>query len=118
MTSVVASRYAVVIHAMCETPPRSPTMVGMAVETIVWSSAAMSMPASRAEKMMLIRRRVRTIGGGLSEIGACKRELLGRTGPVPQGTARGSAGSVGDGQSGGQRVPGLGDEVGQRGGEV
>src|SRR4051794_33735630 len=64
MTRVVASRYAVVTHAMCDTPPRSPTMVGIAVETIVWSRAAMSMPASRAEKMRLIRRRVSTMGAG------------------------------------------------------
>ena len=38
--TVVASRYAVITQAMCEPPLRSPTMVGSAVDTIVWSSAA------------------------------------------------------------------------------
>jgi hypothetical protein len=46
-------------------------MVGIAVETIVWSSAAMSIPASSAEKIRLTRRRVRTIGGGAEASGAC-----------------------------------------------
>src|SRR3954447_24264182 len=101
MTRVVASRYAVFIQAMCETPPRSPTIVGIAVETMVWSRAAMSMPASSAEKMMLIRRRVRTIGGAdMSVGGACKRCLLGRA-AVPR--ARGTGGADDVGRSGGGR---------------
>src|SRR3954451_7158113 len=76
---------------MWATPPRSPTMVGIDVATIVWSSAAMSMPASRAEKIRLIRRLVRTIGGGLSGSGAGKRALLGRAGPAPPGGGAGGA---------------------------
>ena len=32
---VAASRYAVTTHERCEMPPRSPTIVGSAVETIV-----------------------------------------------------------------------------------
>src|SRR3954454_24220022 len=109
---------------MCETPPRSRTMVGMAVETIVWSSAAMSMPASRAEKIRLIRRRVRTIGGGaVSRGGACTKGLRGRS-TVPRVRATGGADGVGrSGRSGrwgrkagGQDVPRLVDEVGERGG--
>src|SRR3954451_21839772 len=63
MTRVLASRYAVVTQAMCDTPPRSPTMVGIAVETIVWSRLDTSIPASSAAKMTLMRRRVRTSGG-------------------------------------------------------
>src|SRR3954468_17790525 len=54
---------------MWETPPRSPTMVGIAVETMVWSRLDMSMPASRAEKIRLIRRRVSTIGGAAGSVG-------------------------------------------------
>src|SRR3954462_4752787 len=126
MTSVVASRYAVVIHAMCETPPRSPTMVGIAVETIVWSRAAMSMPASRAPKITLIRRRVRTIGvapgSADSVVGASNctpHELDGATGawcrvlrggrrcpPVVRGSAAGRRR-----EAGGQQVPGLVEEI-------
>ena len=30
---------------MCSTPPKSPTIVGSAVETIVWSRAASAIPA-------------------------------------------------------------------------
>jgi len=37
MPTVIASVYAVMTHAMCSTPDRSPTMVGRAVATIVWS---------------------------------------------------------------------------------
>ena len=35
VTIVDASRYAVTTHERCSTPPRSPTIVGSAVETIV-----------------------------------------------------------------------------------
>jgi hypothetical protein len=37
---VEASRYAVTTHERCCRPPRSPTIVGSAVATIVWSSEA------------------------------------------------------------------------------
>src|SRR3954447_9993366 len=83
---------------MWATPPRSPTMVGIDVATIVWSSAAMSMPASRAEKIRLIRRLVRTIGGGLSGSGAGKRALLGRAGPGPRGRRGGGLSGSGAGK--------------------
>ena len=43
-------------QAMWAPPPRSPTMVGRAVETIVWSSAASSMPSIRAPMMSSTRR--------------------------------------------------------------
>src|SRR6478736_3627386 len=56
ITIVVARMYAVVIHTWCETPPSSPTMVGMAVDTIVWSRLDSSIPAMRAEKMIQMRR--------------------------------------------------------------
>ena len=52
---VVASKYAVVIHVWCSTPPSLPTMVGMAVETMVWSRLESIIPAIRAEKMIQIR---------------------------------------------------------------
>src|SRR5919112_3513733 len=82
MTRVVASRYAVVTQAMCETPPRSPTIVGIAVETMVWSRLETSIPAISAAKTRLIRRRVRTNGGASSVavgVGACTG-LLGSAG--------------------------------------
>ena len=37
---VVASRYAVITQDRWFSPPRSPTIVGRAVDTMVWSSAA------------------------------------------------------------------------------
>ena len=40
--------YAVTTQDRCERPPRSLTMVGSAVETIVWSSAASSMASMSA----------------------------------------------------------------------
>ena len=55
--TVVASRYEVMTQAMCEPPPRSPTIVGSAVDTIVWSSAASIMPHMSAPMMRRMRRR-------------------------------------------------------------
>ena len=49
--TVAASRYAVMTQAMCEPPFRSPTIVGSAVETMVWSSAASSIPSISAPMM-------------------------------------------------------------------
>ena len=54
--TVVASRYAVITQAMCDPPLRSPTIVGSAVDTMVWSSAASSMPSIRAPMIRKIRR--------------------------------------------------------------
>src|SRR3712207_8878639 len=91
---------------MCETPPRSPTMVGIAVETMVWSRLETSIPAISAEKMRLIRRRVRTNSGASSvavRVGSCT-ELLG------------SAGC--GGQAAGEYVPRLVDEAGEGVGEA
>src|SRR3954462_12877272 len=95
MTRVLASRFAVVTQAMCDTPPRSPTMVGIAVETIVWSRLDTSMPASSAAKMTLMRRRVRTSGGAAT--GALGMVLLKRRAVV---TGRGG-GWVALGEGGG-----------------
>src|SRR3954464_9843453 len=53
----MASRYAVTTHDRCSRPPRSPTIVGSAVETIVWSSAASSMTSISA--LMTTRTRPR-----------------------------------------------------------
>ena len=50
---VSASRYAVTTQDRWEAPPRSPTMVGSAVPTIVWSSAASSMPTATVTKTAL-----------------------------------------------------------------
>src|SRR3954451_8543647 len=54
--AVDASRYAVTTQERCCRPPRSATMVGRAIETMVWSSAARSMPRSRAPRMSQRRR--------------------------------------------------------------
>src|SRR5215212_4725872 len=94
---------------MWETPPRSPTMVGIAVETMVWSRAAVSMPARRAPKIVLIRRRVRTIGvapdAADSVVGASNCTPQGKDGaagaaPVerPGGAGSAKADDVRDGQ--------------------
>ena len=45
-------------QAMWEPPLRSPTIVGSAVDTIVWSSAASSMPSMSAPMMSRMRRRL------------------------------------------------------------
>ena len=42
---------------MCPAPPRSPTIVGSAVDTIVWSRAASSIPSTTVTKTRFIRRR-------------------------------------------------------------
>src|SRR3712207_9433079 len=85
---------------MCETPPRSPTIVGIAVETIVWSRLETSIPAISAEKTRLIRRRVRTNGGASS-------------GAVGVGACTGLLGSAGvGGQVAGEYVPRLVDAAG------
>src|SRR6185503_9835701 len=42
VTAVTASRYAVTTHDRCSSPPSSLTIVGSAVDTIVWSSDASS----------------------------------------------------------------------------
>ena len=55
VTIVDARRYAVTTHERCSIPPRSPTMVGNAVETIVWSSAASSRTRTSAEKITRMR---------------------------------------------------------------
>src|SRR3954454_11108588 len=47
-------------HERWPAPPRSPTMVGRAVETIVWSSAASSIPPSTVANTRFIRRRSST----------------------------------------------------------
>jgi hypothetical protein len=54
----------VVIQTWWSTPPSSPTMVGIAVETMVWSRLDRSMPAMSAEKMIQMRRCVSRSGAG------------------------------------------------------
>ena len=54
---VSASRYAVTTQDRCPAPPRSPTIVGSAVATMVWSSAASRRPSRIVPKMTLICRR-------------------------------------------------------------
>src|SRR5437764_1209772 len=54
VTTVWASRNALVTHASRLSPPRSETMVGSAVATIVWSSAASSNTSIRPAKRGMV----------------------------------------------------------------
>src|SRR5688500_6583636 len=98
----------------------------------------MSMPASRAPKIVLIRRRVRTIGAAPvaadSVVGASNCTPQGKGGaagaaPIerPAGArcfskaddgVRGRSGTRRGGQACGECVPRLVEEIGERGGEV
>src|SRR5437016_411432 len=70
--TVAASKYEVTTQERWLRPPRSPTIVGSAVETIVWSSAARNMPSISATKTM---RRARPRSGA-SVAGALIRPTL------------------------------------------
>ena len=48
---VCRSRKPVITHDMCSTPPSSPTMVGRAVEKIIWPSELISIDRIRAAKI-------------------------------------------------------------------
>src|SRR5580692_3610811 len=61
--TVEASRYAVITHDRCDNPCRSPAIVGSAVATIVWSSAASNIPSSNAPMITSTRRCAKTGGG-------------------------------------------------------
>ncbi len=54
--AVEARMYAVTTQEMCDRPCRSPAMVGSAVATMVWSSAASSRPSSSAPMITSSRR--------------------------------------------------------------
>src|SRR3954471_13588218 len=53
--TVAPRRYAVTTHESWSIPPRSPTIVGSAVATIVWSSEASSIASSRPAKVSAVR---------------------------------------------------------------
>jgi hypothetical protein len=53
---VDVSRYAVITQERWFSPPSSPTIVGSAVATTVWSIEARSIPSMRPEKMIRISR--------------------------------------------------------------
>src|SRR3954464_8273679 len=57
IVTVAASRYAVTTHERRSMPPSSPTIVGSAVETIVWSSDASSITSIRPLTTTRMRRR-------------------------------------------------------------
>ena len=70
--AVEASRYAVTTQDRWDSPCRSPAIVGSAVATIVWSSAASSMPSSSAPMMISTRRRPSVTGPvGAGEVAVC-----------------------------------------------
>ena len=77
--TVEANRYAVTTQVRWDAPCRSPTMVGRAVDTMVWSSAARNMPSSSAPMMMSTRRRGRSrVGAG----GAAAEAWAGRSSAI------------------------------------
>lgn len=76
VATVSASRYAVTTHDMCAAPPRSDTIVGSAVPTIVWSSAASSMPSTIVAKTMLRRRLSSTGGPGAPAAGGAASSVI------------------------------------------
>src|SRR5919204_3170767 len=73
--TVDASRYDVTTHERWFRPPRSPTIVGNAVETIVWSSAARNMPSISAAKTVQSARPVRRPSSGTFPLLHCAVEL-------------------------------------------
>src|SRR6478752_6595261 len=119
MTIAIARMYAVTTQPWCSTPLSSPTIVGIAVPTIDWSSDDMNMPAMSAPKMSQTVRGVRTISGlsVASAAGAamamretsfyrCVRATVSTSGDVVVRRV-GGAGSVGDDR------PQLGDHRGE-----
>lgn len=60
-------------QAWCSTPSSSPTIVGMAVDTIVWSKVARNIAAMSAEKMRAIVFLFKTIGAFSA---VCVAELM------------------------------------------
>ena len=66
VTTVTARRYAVTTQERCSSPPSSPTIVGSAVETIVWSSDASSITSISP----LTTRRIDRRSAGRSAIGS------------------------------------------------
>src|SRR3954470_24469510 len=55
IVTVAARRYAVTTHERRSMPPSSPTIVGRAVDTIVWSSDARSIASRRPENVRSVR---------------------------------------------------------------
>ena len=64
MVTVDASMYAVTTQDRCSAPPSSPTIVGSAVETIVWSRGASNIASISPPKIAQIAFR-RQLGGTL-----------------------------------------------------
>src|SRR3546814_2752961 len=73
---VVANILAGTIHERCARPPNSPTIVGSAVDTIVWSSDASSITSMSAPKIN------RMEGGGVAS-GAARAKLASRMQTTP-----------------------------------
>ena len=63
--TVAASRYAVTTQESWSRPPSSPTIVGRAVDTIVWSSEASSIASSSPENVSSTRRRSGRVGSAV-----------------------------------------------------
>ena len=82
---VSASRYDDTTQDRCSAPPRSPTMVGRAVETMVWSSAASSIPTRIVTNTRFIRRR----SSGSASTGRSSRTAAIRTSRDPSHPACG-----------------------------
>ena len=78
--TVSASRYDDTTHDRWLAPPRSPTIVGSAVDTIVWSSAESNMPSSTVQNTRFICRRL------ICRVGPARRASLATVmAPSPSG---------------------------------
>src|SRR4051794_8142292 len=92
VTTVTARRYAVTTQERCCRPPSSPTIVGSAVETIVWSSDASSMTSMSPLTTRRIERRSAGRSGSSSAVAAATELMILHTYPWRfAGTARGRA---------------------------
>src|SRR3954449_5214944 len=81
VTTVTARRYAVTTQERCWSPPSSPTIVGSAVETIVWSSDASSMTSMSPLTTRRIERRSAGRSGSSSAVAAATELMILHTYP-------------------------------------
>src|SRR6516162_3928414 len=87
VVTVEASTYEVTTQDRCVTPPRSPTILGSAVETTSWSSMASMIASSSPGRMMSTSRRTPELsapprGAAAAFASAMPRSLLWPSGPV------------------------------------
>ena len=95
VVAVEASMYAVTTQDRWLAPPRSPTIVGSAVATIVWSRAARNMPSITPANTSMTFRRFSSIGG-VSVCSCWAWSTAIRRPPSRRGGSSGTKGSTAD----------------------